>query len=388
MATAHAADARGATNPLFNANKLKLGVFATNVSGGCAITLAEGRFATTWPNARAINTLADRAGFEALVPVARWKGFGGPSNFNGTCFETFTWAAGLAAQTECAAVFATAHVPTVHLIVAAKQCTTIDHISGGRFALNVVCGWFRPELEMFGAPTMEHDTAYAYAAEWLDVVRALWTSEGEFDHAGRFFRVAKGFHEPKPLQHPLPPVMSAGSSEVGRRFAARYADMAFTQARPADFAGTRAQIAELRRLAREEYGRELQVWTTAYVVCRPTEREARDYLHYYVHERGDWEAVENLTHVMGLQKRHLSAEALEGLKAQFVAGWGGFPLVGTPEQIVDALVQASRAGIDGVTLSWVRYEAELRQWIAEVLPLLEQAGLRQPCPAPDRLPVP
>src|SRR5579875_2667637 len=244
-------ESRRESNPLWNGNKMKLGVFGANVSNGCAITMAEGHLETSWPNTRAIAKLADQAGFEALVPVARWKGFGGPSNFNGTCFETFTWAAGLAAQTERAAVFATAHVPTVHPIVAAKQCTTIDHISGGRFALNVVCGWFRPELEMFGAPTMEHDTAYAYAAEWLDVVRALWTSEGEFDHAGRFFRVAKGFHEPKPLQHPLPPVMSAGSSEVGRRFAARYADMAFTQARPADFAGPRAQIAELRRQARE-----------------------------------------------------------------------------------------------------------------------------------------
>jgi alkanesulfonate monooxygenase SsuD/methylene tetrahydromethanopterin reductase-like flavin-dependent oxidoreductase (luciferase family) len=311
-------------------------------------------------------------------------GFGGPTNFNGTCFETFTWAAGLAAATERAAVFSTAHVPTVHPIMAAKQCTTIDHISGGRFALNVVCGWFRPELEMFGAPTMEHDTAYEYAAEWLDVVRALWTTEGEFDHTGRYFRIERGFHEPKPLQRPRPPVMSAGSSDVGRRFAAKYADMAFTQARPADFEGTRAQIADLRRVAREEFGRALQVWTTAYVVCRPTEREARDYLHYYVHERGDWEAVENLTHIMGLQKRHLSPQALEGLKAAFVAGWGGFPLVGTAEQIVDLLAQAARAGLDGVTLSWVDYEAGLRQWIAEVLPLLEQAGLRRP-PARGRV---
>jgi alkanesulfonate monooxygenase SsuD/methylene tetrahydromethanopterin reductase-like flavin-dependent oxidoreductase (luciferase family) len=231
---------------------------------------------------------------------------------------------------------------------------------------------------MFGAPVMEHDAAYEYAGEWLDVVRALWTTEGEFDFEGRYFRIQRGFHEPKPLQRPLPPVMSAGSSDVGRRFAARYADMAFTQARPADFDGTRAQIAALRQTAREEFGRELQVWTTAYVVCRPTEREARDYLHHYVHERGDWEAVENLTRIMGLQKRHLSAEALEGLKAQFVAGWGGFPLVGTPEQIVDMLVQASRVGIDGVTLSWVQYEAGLQQWIAEITPLLEQAGLRQP----------
>ena len=64
-------------------------------------------------------------------------------------------------------------MPTVHPIVAAKQATTIDHISSGRFALNVVCGWYEPEFLMFGAPVMEHDTLYDYAAEWLEIVRRL-----------------------------------------------------------------------------------------------------------------------------------------------------------------------------------------------------------------------
>jgi alkanesulfonate monooxygenase SsuD/methylene tetrahydromethanopterin reductase-like flavin-dependent oxidoreductase (luciferase family) len=84
---------------------------------------------------------------------------------------------------------------------------------------------------------------------------------------------------------------------------------------------------------------------------------------------------------MGLQKRHLSADALEALKEHFVAGRGGFPLVRTPEPIVDALATASRAVIDGVALSWVEYLPGVQQWIAEVLPLLEQAGLRQPLPS-------
>src|SRR5262249_43826061 len=94
--SAHA-DLRRATNPLFNDNKLKLGVVGGNVSSGCAITTAEGRLEITWPNVKTIATLGDQAGFEAMVPVARWKGFGGKTNFNGTCFETYTWAAGLAA---------------------------------------------------------------------------------------------------------------------------------------------------------------------------------------------------------------------------------------------------------------------------------------------------
>ena len=165
------------SNALYSANRFKLGLFSLNVDNACAITTIDGVFRPTWPNVKTLTTLADAAGFEALVPVARWRGFGGKTNFNGACFETFTWAAGVGGATERAAVFATSHVPTIHPIVAAKQATTIDHITGGRFALNVVCGWFEPELEMFGAAIMEHDERYAYATEWLDVLKRLWTAE-------------------------------------------------------------------------------------------------------------------------------------------------------------------------------------------------------------------
>ena len=64
--------------------------------------------------------------------------------------------------------------------------------------------------------------------------------------------------------------------------------------------------------------------------------------------------------------------------ARLIAGYGSYPLVGTPEQIADALVRLSADGVDGLVLSWVNYQQELRQFVAEVLPLLEQAGLRRP----------
>jgi dimethylsulfone monooxygenase len=137
-------ETRRALNPLFNDNKLKLGLFGVNVSNGCAITTVEGRHEVSWPNSLAIARTADRHGYEAMVPVARWRGFGGESNFNGTNFETYTWAAGLGQATENICVLTTSHVPTIHPIVAAKQATTVDHITNGRFALNVVCGWLRP----------------------------------------------------------------------------------------------------------------------------------------------------------------------------------------------------------------------------------------------------
>jgi len=71
---------------------------------------------------------------------------------------------------------------------------------------------------MFGLPPMDHDTRYAYADEWVEVVRKLWTVEEEFDYAGRFFKIEKGFHQPKPVQRPQPPIMNAGSSAIGARF--------------------------------------------------------------------------------------------------------------------------------------------------------------------------
>ncbi len=150
--------------PLYNDQKLKLGLFGTNCSNGLTVSHAATTYRATWEHSLAIARRTDAMGFEMLVPIARWRGFGGTTDFNGTCFETYTWAAALAAATERIMVFSTSHVPTVHPIVAAKQCVTVDHISGGRFGLNLVMGWFTPEMEMFGAPQREHDERYATAA--------------------------------------------------------------------------------------------------------------------------------------------------------------------------------------------------------------------------------
>jgi dimethylsulfone monooxygenase len=359
-------------NPLFNDNRLKLGVFGANVSHGCAATTAEGHLEMTWPNVMDVATTADQAGFEAMVPVARWRGFGGPTNFNGTCFETYTWAAGLGAATSHTAVFSTSHVPTIHPIVAAKQATTIDHISNGRFALNVVCGWYEPEFEMFGAGMMEHDAQYEHAAEWIEIVRKLWTAEEEFDYEGRYFKIEKGFHQPKPIHKPYPPIMNAGISPVGARFAAKYADMLFTNISRDSDEITSARVAALRDMGRQDFGREFQVWGSCSIVCRPTEKEAMDYARYYIVEKGDWVAAGNLAR----QGRPTAPPGPgEPLRSP---GWGGYLIVGTPEQTVDAMNRLAGMGLDGVVLSWVNYHDELRQWNCDVMPLMEQAGLRNP----------
>jgi alkanesulfonate monooxygenase SsuD/methylene tetrahydromethanopterin reductase-like flavin-dependent oxidoreductase (luciferase family) len=357
-------------NALFNANRLKLGVFGTNCSHGCTATTAEGTLEMDWPNTLEVAQLADQAGIEALVPIARWKGFGGPTDFNGAAFETYTWAAGLAAATEQIALFSTSHVLTTHPIVAAKQAATIDHISNGRFALNVVCGWYQHEFEMFDYSLSDHDGLYDYADEWLQIVRRLWTDEAEWDFDGRFFQVHHGYSLPKPIQRPVP-VMNAGSSAVGARFAAREADLCFIAMFADDEDAGQTRIAALRGLAREEFGRDVQVWTSCGIVCRPTEREAIDFARYYIIDKGDWEAVSNMA------RGRYPARAPQPGEPLRTPGWGSYLIVGTPEQVAERMVHLSSLGLDGVVLSWVSYQEEMRYWNAEVMPLLEQAGLRK-----------
>ncbi len=162
-----------------------------------------------WADNVRVAQMMDAAGMEALLPVRRWKGYGGTTDFNNRTFETLTWAAGIAAVTRHLAIFSTLHVPLYHPVQAAKQVATIDHISGGRYVLNIVCGWFRNEFEMFGAGWREHDERYAYAEEWLVLVHRLWTEEEAFDHDGKYFQGKALWSQPKPVQAPFPPIMNA-----------------------------------------------------------------------------------------------------------------------------------------------------------------------------------
>lgn len=366
-------------NPLFNDNKMKIGIIGMNCSHGSTITTAENAWEMNWPDTRQVSVMADQAGFEVLLPVARWKGYGGPTNFNNRTFETFTWASAVAAATDYSCIFSTAHVPLVHPVTAAKQCATIDHISGGRFAFNIVCGWFRNEFEMFAADWRQHDVRYEYAAEWLEFVQRIWREDKAFDFDGVYFTAKQVWSEPKPLQTPSLPIMNAGGSPAGQKFAATHADMNFVILKEREMVAGKAQINSLKTMARNA-GRNIQSWIHVYVVCRDTEKEAQDYLDYYVREKGDYEAVNNLLEIFEMNSETLPAEVLEQFRFHFIAGHGGYPLVGTPEQIVDEMNKLIQIGVDGVLISWVDYKTEAKQWIDEVLPLMEQAGQRAPKP--------
>ena len=106
--------------PVFNANRMKLGLFGTNCSQGSMMTGAPSGYEVTWAHTRKVAQIADRMGIEMLMPIARWRGLGGSTDFNGVNYETVTWAAALSQVTEQIMLFGSTHVPTKHPIVAAK----------------------------------------------------------------------------------------------------------------------------------------------------------------------------------------------------------------------------------------------------------------------------
>ena len=119
--------------------------------------------------------------------------------------------------------------------------------------------------------------------------------------------------------------------------------------------------------------------TTASVVCRPTQREAEEYYHYYADEQADWEAVEQMV-AIGTRgsSTTMQPEHYQRMRVRFAAGYGGWPVVGDPDTVAAELVAMAKAGFSGIAMGFVNYLAELPYFRAEVVPRLERAGVRKP----------
>jgi len=360
------------TNPMRGPNKFKLGLFSMNCDGGLALTKVPERWPATWPDIVAAAQMADKAGLEFILPIARWKGFGGEMNSREWAFETFSFASGLSGVTKNIALFATVHVPMVHPVFAAKALTTLDHASNGRAGFNIVCGWNPEEFGMFGLPMIEN--RYDQGLEWFEVIQKIYSSPEPFDYDGQFYKLKAVSGKPAPIQTPRPITLNAAFSPPGREFAAKAADYLFTTF--VEIEKGREHIDDMKKRAAAT-GRDVGVFTTCSVVCRPSQAEAEDYFEYYAVTMADSESVD---HYMGQKEKFSGShepEAYRLHRKRFAGGAGGYPLVGTPEHIASEMVKMSKVGFAGTALSFVNYKNELPYFISHVLPLLREAGLRQ-----------
>ncbi|WP_417320673.1 LLM class flavin-dependent oxidoreductase [Emcibacter sp.] len=362
-------------NSLFTRNKFRLGLFSANCSSGMAVTKVPERWVNNWENNIRMAQTADRVGLDFLLPIARWVGYGGETNFHGSVLETMTWAAGLLAKTDNINVFATIHTAFNHPGVVAKQIATIDQMSGGRAGLNVVCGWNKPEYDAFGLDLpQDHETRYAYGQEWFDIVSKLWTHPEPFDWDGEYFKLKDTYGDPRPLRDTVPIFNAAGSKE-GREFATKNADFLFTSM--IELESSKQEIIDLKKQAAGN-GRNVEMLTFSYVVCRPTQKEADEFHQYYARDNADWQAVDNIINLMFQHAQSFPPDMLQMLRDRFAGGHGGVPLVGTPEVVAQGLIDLYEAGFAGTTLAFVNYAEELPYFAETVLPILEARGIRVP----------
>ncbi|ETS77631.1 hypothetical protein PFICI_09693 [Pestalotiopsis fici W106-1] len=349
-----------------------LGTFGTNTDGGQSLTSIPERWENSFENNLKLAKLLDDAGIDFMLPIARWIGFG-PTNCHGNVLETMTWAAGLLAQTKRLNVIATIHTAAYNPVVAAKQIATIDQISHSRIGLNIVAGWNRPEYEALGLELpASHEERYAYAQEWYDIVGKLWTLPGAFDHDGTFWKLKNISALPKPMRQPL--IINAAGSGEGRNFAVRNAHFLFTPT--IELEKSKKEIADLKALA-QQAGTEVRVLTMAHVVCRPTEQEAQDYVTYYGRENVDWQAVDAWIDLQLAHAKSFPDGVLKSIRDRVAAFHGGYPLVGTPRQVADGFLALHEAGFSGCTLAFMDYIKEFPYFRDNVLPLLEEAGIRR-----------
>jgi alkanesulfonate monooxygenase SsuD/methylene tetrahydromethanopterin reductase-like flavin-dependent oxidoreductase (luciferase family) len=364
---------------MYNANTLKVGVFGANCSSGRSATKVPERWSASWADCLRLARMADEAGIDFILPIGRWKGYGGDTDFHGETLETKTWAAGLLAATKRITVFGTVHAPLFNPIIAAKECVTCDQIGEGRFGLNIVAGWNEGEFEMFGVMQRDHETRYAFAQEWVDVVKRAWSEGEDFDFDGQFFKLAGIRSKPKPYGGTRPIIMNAGSSGTGQAFALRNCDAFFTatNASRKSIEGTAKKVAEVKAQART-FDRDIEVYTVGHVICRPTQQEADEYYQHAIIENADWGAVERMMALRNIRRDSLTADEYAAKRHYFAANAiGGYPFVGTPDKVADELANLSRAGVRGIAFSLVNYVDELPYVCEEVLPRLARLGLRK-----------
>src|SRR6266446_6035653 len=361
---------------MHNANKLKIGLFGANCSSGRAVTLVPERWSGSWPDNLKLARMADDVGIDFLLPIGRWKGYGGDTDYQGATLETITWATGLLALTKRVTVFGTVHAPLFNPVIAAKEMVTADHIGEGRFGLNIVVGWNEGEFEMFGVEQREHEQRYEYAQEWIDVIKTIWSDRDEFDFEGRFLRLKGVRAKPKPFGGTRPLIMNAGASPTGEAFAIRRSDALFMQASRVSIEETADNVQKAKELGRQ-HGQEIGVYSVGVVTCRRAQKEAEEYYREAIVGQADFSAIDRILARKDITPQTRGLDEYNRQRRYYANGMGGLPLIGDADQVAKSLAELSAAGLNGIAVSFVNYLDELPFFCDEVLPRLERIGLRE-----------
>ena len=340
---------------------------------GAAVHVIGGEIDLAW--VRDFSRAHEQAGFDKVLV-----------GYMSTSADGFLVSSYAAAHTERLG-YLLAHRPGfVAPTLAARKAATLDQLSGGRLALHIITGGSDADQARDG-DFAEHDVRYRRTDEYLTVMRRVWTEERPFDHAGEFYTVTGAYSDVKPVQKPYVPLYFGGASEAAHRIGARHCDVYMLWGEP--LAAIRERIAEVRAAAAGA-GRapsEPRISVSLRPIIAPTEaaawEKARAILERVQAKQGrrpvpNPEAVGAKRLVDFAQQAEVHDKRLWTPIAAAMGGAGNTTaLVGTPEQVAEALLDYYDLGVSTLLIRGFDPLNDAVEYGRELIPLVRAAVARR-----------
>lgn len=306
----------------------------------------------------------------------------------------------------------------------ARRLSTLDHLTNGRIAWNIVTGYLDSAAKAFGLPEqLRHDERYVKAEEFMEVVYKLWEGSWEDDavlrdkakgifanpekihkvlHQGKYFRM-DAYHLCEPSPQRTPVLFQAGGSPLGRQFAAQHAECVFISGRNPQLAGE--VVSDLRERARN-LGRDpasLTIYAALTVIAGATDSEARDKLADYQKHVSTEGSLALLSGYLGMDfaardlDEPLQASEINAIQScvqdfknsdstrkytlrEAAASMGVAAhkplLIGSPKTVADGLITwMDESGIDGFNIEHIVCPGDFAAFVEFVVPELQDRGV-------------
>jgi alkanesulfonate monooxygenase len=278
--------------------------------------------------------------------------------------------------------FLIAHRPGfVAPTLAARKAATLDQFSNGRVTLHFITGGHDAEQQRDGE-CLGHDDRYRRTDEYLDVMKLEWTSDAPFDYEGEFYKFRKASSEVKPLQKPHIPVYFGGLSGPAREVGAKHADVYMMWGEPVG--AVKEEIAEVHALA-APLGRQPRFSVSFRPIIAATEEKAWEKAHDYLERIVGLRKAAGAAPPANYKPQAVGSQRLLSLAdrgevhdkrlwtaiAAAVGAYGNTTaLVGTPEQVVESLLDYYDAGVTTILIRGFEPLPDATEYGKEVIPML------------------
>jgi len=352
---------------------VEVGVFIPVGNNGWVTSVNAPYTPGTYEHNLKVTLLAEKMGFDFVLSMAKWRGYGGPSRHWDNTLESLTTMAALAQATTTINVWGTVHMMIFPPAIVAKMVATLDQISHGRAGLNLVSGSNPHDLGQLGLwKPLDHAERYGLADEWIKVVKRLWT-EDRVDHKGRFYELVDCVSNPKPSK--MPTIICAGASDRGFQFTIDNCHASFFTASDDEASINRGKRA--KELARQAGKPDFKSYGLMTLIPGASDAEAKARLDHF--DAG----VDRVALATQAAEYSSDVSAKQNFAAQYfinqnehVSSVLGGAMTGSAETLARRLAKTIvESQLDGVTLIVPDFVEDLAFIGEKVLPLLGDLGV-------------